>query len=179
MTGARERRKLAREAYKPDRLACLLVAEAPPNDDRRYFYFEDVPDKDGLFIEVTKALFPDFAGYVGARTPEKKRLWLRRLKERGFWLLDAMEDPLRGRSWASAHSDLLARLEALRGDALLNPATPIILIKANVFDELYGLLIRDGYTRVAGQRIPFPGSGQQKRFRQSFKDALREVGVLS
>jgi hypothetical protein len=53
---ARRRRDAAAARYKPDVVALLLVAEAPPNGLDRYFYFVDVPDQDSLFRHVVRAV---------------------------------------------------------------------------------------------------------------------------
>jgi hypothetical protein len=38
----REARQAAAAKYRPEKVRLLLVAEAPPGDESRYFYFEDV-----------------------------------------------------------------------------------------------------------------------------------------
>ena len=176
---ARVRRKEARERYKPDPVRCLVIAEAPPSEDR-YFYFEDVPSADWLFLGVMKALFPlEFAGYTPDRSPKRKRTLLRRFQAGGYWLLDAIEDPLEdapkgGPSlvrFIQERSDLLDRLGKLKSGAGLRSHVPLILIKTTVYDGLQPPLKRAGY-RVIDKRIPFPASGQQKVFDNSFKEAV-------
>jgi hypothetical protein len=44
-------------------------------------------------------------------------------------------------------------------------------IKVNVFDLLFESLRQAGLP-VADERIPFPGSGQQGRFREKMREAL-------
>jgi hypothetical protein len=53
---ARQRRSEAALRYKPALVKLLLIAEAPPSALDRYFYFEDVRDKDSLFRYVAKAV---------------------------------------------------------------------------------------------------------------------------
>jgi hypothetical protein len=50
------------------------------------------------------------------------------------------------------------------------------LIKANVFDIAFATLRAAGLP-VVPVRIPFPGSGQQKRFREAFAAALESAGI--
>ena len=52
----------------------------------------------------------------------------------------------------------------------LNPRA-VILIKTTVYDEAFRPLKRAGLP-VVQERIPFPGSGQQKRVEESFALAL-------
>jgi hypothetical protein len=49
----------------------------------------------------------------------------------------------------------------------------IILIKATVYDAAYRPL-RDAGFLVVEVRVPFPGSGQQSRFREAFRTARRK-----
>jgi hypothetical protein len=61
-------------------------------------------------------------------------------------------------------SDLVARVTALSPEK-------IILIKATVYDTAFEALHAAGLP-VVNERIPFPGSGQQKRFEAAFARAL-------
>ena len=56
----------------------------------------------------------------------------------------------------------------------ISKTTPIMLIKSNVYDTCYAPMTAAGY-RVINERLPFPGSGQQKVFREKFKSALEEI----
>ena len=175
MPDSRTLRSEARERYKPDRLKCLLIAEAPPSDESRYFYFDHVPSRDGLFVETMKVLFPSVAAdYLGNRGRELKRSLLSSFQREGYWLVDAFEEPLRRRTWRMEDSNLTERLEKLREEAFLTRTTPVILIKIAVYQEFYDVLTHHGYC-VIDERMPFPASGRQKEFRQSFERALRLV----
>lgn len=172
-------RRVARNRFKPVELEFLFVAEAPPVDDTRYFYFEDVPTQDGLFVELMKVLYGgSFDSYVGARTPEEKRQWLTRFQADGCWLLDAYDDPMTGApsggptrvNWLGDRSDLPKRLHDLSVDGYISKDTPIILIKVTVYDALFQQLTN--HYNVIDKRIPFPGSGQQALFRELLREAL-------
>lgn len=174
------RRRRARERYKPTKLAVLFIAEAPPSSSSRYFYFDDVPDHDGLFVELLKAVYgDDFRSYVGNRRPAEKSSWLSRLQDDGFWLLDSTDKPLDGAPVGGksrvrllqARSDLPERLRELSVQGYLSANTPLILIKATVYDAFFASLAGLGYN-IIDKRIPFPGSGQQARFRKLFGEAL-------
>ena len=51
-------------------------------------------------------------------------------------------------------------------------ADRIILISAGTYDHAYAAL-RDAGLPVVDVRLPFPGSGQQRRFLDEFTEALR------
>jgi hypothetical protein len=156
---ARKKREAAALKYKPQRVRLLLVAEAPPAADDRYFYFEHVTPHDWLFLAVIESLF--------GRKPDKseKARWLRQLREAGVFLIDLGLDPVDGSDPRQHVPDLVSRCKPLRPEH-------IILIKATVYDAAYHALVQAGLPVVDG-RIPFPSTGQQGRFRRSFDQALR------
>jgi hypothetical protein len=129
----------------------------------RYFYFEDVAEQDSLFRYVVHGLF----GIVPARY--EKREWLRRLRDAGVVLTDASEDPRGASSLATHVQECVQRCRALAPER-------IVLIKATVYDAMFGALRRAGLP-VVDRRIPFPGSGQQTRFEAAFAEALDISGV--
>ncbi|HVF80806.1 MAG TPA: hypothetical protein VM884_02690 [Flavisolibacter sp.] len=155
----------ARNLFKPRHITVLLIAEAPPCNPDRYFYFEDVKVQDSLFLEIMGQLYPDQkAKYLAAgRSRQLKRELLQAFGEDGYWLLDLWETP---NDSEDPLPSLLTRLEKY-----IDKTTPILLIKTNVFDYCYEPLLANGYN-VIGQRMPFPGSGQQKVFREKFRKAL-------
>lgn len=143
----------------------LLVAEAPPAADDRYFYFEDVPSHDGLFLEVAKVVL----GRKPARC--EKATALATFREIGVFLIDLKLDPVDGSPLQSYVPDLVARCRAL------NPER-IILIKATVFDVAYSAL-REAGLPVINQRVYFPSTGRQGEFREQFSRALDARVVAS
>ncbi len=157
--GVRARRQRAAEKYKPDKVRVLLVAEAPPAADDRYFYFEDVASHDWLFKGVVEVLL----GRKPARS--EKRACLRKLQEMGIFLIDLKLDPVDASPLQACVPDLLARCWALAPER-------IILIKATVFDAAYAPLRCAGLP-VVNKRIYFPSSGRQGEFRRQFAEALK------
>jgi hypothetical protein len=161
----RTRRREAAERYKPDSVDVLLVAEAPPGAPDRYFYFEDVQAQDSLFRYVARSILDE------EPTRENKRELLAKLRDRGVFLIDLKEDPLDGSPLAARVGSLLARCRALDPRA-------IILIKATVYDEAFGFMKRAGLPAI-DERIPFPGSGQQRNFEEAFAKALESARRLT
>lgn len=157
---------LARNKYKPAKIQTLLLTEAPPCNLDRYFYFEDVKKQDALFLEITGVLYPDLKErYLkSGRKTELKEELLHQFQSDGYWLMTVGEVPFEvsGLSLQDSLHDLLHRLEKH-----ITKQTPIVLIQAAVYDLCYPLLTEQGYN-VVNERLPFPGSGQQKVFRQKF-----------
>lgn len=60
----REQYAAARNKYKPSHIKILLIAEAPPNNLDRYFYYEDVKSHDSLFLEIMGILYPDLKNVI-------------------------------------------------------------------------------------------------------------------
>jgi hypothetical protein len=158
-TAARRRRSAAAARWRPERVDLLLVAEAPPSALDRYFYFEDVRLHDSLFRHVVEAV-------LGEKPTRDKAPYLEELRDRGVFLVDLSLDPFAGRREAIPRCvpDLVRRTRDLR------PAT-VVLIGADVYDAAYDVL-REAGLDVVDVRLPFPGSGQQRRFLDGFREAL-------
>jgi hypothetical protein len=155
---ARARRRAAARKFRPQRIKTLLVAEAPPAALDRYFYFTDVREQDSLFRYVCR-------GALGKEpTRENKPHMLAELREKGAFLIDLSPDPLGSQPLRAFVPNLVRRC------GQLDPRR-IILIKVTVYDAAYRALVDAGLP-VINERIPFPGSGQQRRFLSAFGRAL-------
>jgi hypothetical protein len=155
---ALDRRRQAAARYQPARINLLLVAEAPPAALDRYFYFEDVREQDTLFRYVCRVLLE--------REPSRtsKQELLLELRSRGVFLIDLKETPVDSTPLATNVPSLVERCR------LLNPHC-IVLIKVTVYDAAYRALVDAGLP-VVDLRIPFPGSGPQHEFLESFRRAV-------
>lgn len=169
-----QRRREAAQKYRPERIRLLLVAHAPPDSIERYFYFEDVREKDDLFRYVVSGLFgsmPDRAD---------KRMWLGRLRDAGSFVVDLVEQPIThavvGRS--AKVKDFLPFVPGLIDRARALEPEHIVLIKTDVYDAAFCRL-RDAGLPVVDRRMPFPTSGRQKELAHGFSAALRSVGWTS
>ena len=169
----KDRYTRAQNKYKPARIRVLLLAEAPPCSLERYFYFEDVPTQDSLFLEIMGVLYPDLKKrYLSSgRDAELKEELLRTFQDDGYWLMDVSEIPtsLTKSTLQSFVPSLLQRLQKH-----IDKSTPIILIKASVYDAGYEVLKAEGFN-VISERLPFPGSGQQRVFREKFSQVLEAI----
>jgi hypothetical protein len=155
---ARRRRERWAQRYRPREIDLLLLAEGPPAALDRYFYFPDVPSHDSLFREVAAELVG------GPRTRLDKGEQLNALKERGVFLIDAVQMPVA--------DELAVNIPRLASRIRRLQPRRIVIVKAPVFDRVY-LPLEERGLPVINVRIPFPGSGQQARFREAFRRALR------
>lgn len=165
-----------RERWRPDHVRLLLIAESPPDPGggpRRYFYDDDMTAQDSLFREIARTLLgaETLKSGAGAKPP-----WLSRLKSQGVFLIDLAPIPVNRVHQDQSETILiksvpecLARVEHIGPDG-------IILIKKSVFTLLHAPMLRAGFPLLNTSDIPFPGSGQQKRFREAMS---RTLGRLS
>jgi hypothetical protein len=166
----------ARLKYKPDIVKYLLIAEAPPDSLERFFYYENVHERDYLFLGVVQAVYPELKEkFISSkRSAVVKDEILLKLKADGFYLLDLAELPL-----SLLKDDLSSQvpnlIEKVRG--VINKQTKIILIKANVYDTIF-MSLKEEFGNVVDVRIPFPSSGQQTEFQNRFLEALKVVYYL-
>lgn len=146
----RAHRAAAAARYRPEQIDTLLVAEAPPSAPDRYFYFEHVPAHDSLFRYVVRAVL----GEVPSRD---KAPYLDELREHGWFLIHLSIDPFHDRATLPPLvPDLLARCEELA-------PRRIVVVGAPLYDLVFVPMTSAGLP-VANVRLPFPGSGQQRRF---------------
>lgn len=165
--------RAAREKYKPDKIKLLFIAEAPPKADTgRFFYYEDVQRGDSLFLELMKVLYPD--EYTIAReVRNRKRYFLEKFRNEGFYLLDSVENPMEnGDKVRQIKAGLPVLIGKLKNFA--DTETPIILIAATVYKACAEVLKAEGYNVLNERAVPFPGSGQQTRFRQEIGHLIKK-----
>jgi len=187
--------KEAREKYKPEKIKCLFIAEAPPSAPDRFFYFEDVWEQDSLYLEMMKVLFPDepkklesIGGHTldfdflrGPSTDKlrgNKKEYLNRFKESGFFLIDNLDFPM-----PPQHNRTKDKIHFLEGQKdrlydkvkqLIDNKTPIVLISVPVYQANAGNLEYYGFNVIHNEAIEFPGSGQQKKFREKMGNLVEK-----
>jgi hypothetical protein len=113
---------------------------------------------DSLFRYVAKAIL----GHTPTRGD--KRSALAQLRDRGVFLIDLRTDPVDGTPLSNQVPVLIQRVRKLA-------PTKVILIKATVYDNAF-VALRVAGVPVVDERVPFPGSGQQRRFEAAFERAL-------
>ena len=160
------KRRAAAQKHQPDHIKLLLVAEAPPCDGERYFYYPDVEQHDWLYRYVWQAL--------SGQKPEKneKAANLKRLRDAGVFLIDLCEDDIAKPKLKDLEPHAPGLVERAKK---LNP-DHVVVIKATVYDAAFAPLKAAGLP-VIDERIPFPSSGQQKNFLESFTRAAKKADV--
>lgn len=164
-----------RQAYMPERIHLLLVAEAPPESPDRFFYNPFVTRHDSLFLETSKVLLPQlWEGRDARAVPSVKRSASEHLRDLGVFLVDAVDERLpqemsdaqcakRIRANAPAKVSEIAALLQERG--AIDAVT--VLVKGTVFSALAEPLRAYGIRVPQEGPIPFPASGGQRRFRET------------
>ena len=161
-----------RAEYTPDKLRLIIVAESPPASGK-YFY-----DTDG---RKSEPLFSALMSSVLNFDPSDKNAGLTEFMNRGCILFDATYEPVdKGLTPKRREEVILRDYPKLRKDLLdltPNKEVPLLLIKANVCRLLDGRLCADGFKTVnAGVVVPFPSSGQQKKFKIAIAPLIKSLG---
>ena len=178
-----EKREEARRQYKPEKtIEFLLIAETPPEKQDRFFYFPDVQTDDSLFLQTMKVLYPgEYNKYKDAKDIRRdKDCFLRRFQKDGFYLIDAVNEPFE--KGISPHKkvkkirelvpDLLKKISEIAG--FKEDKTKIILVSCRVYEACFKGLRDKGFNIINKGTIPFPGSGQQKKFNEKMKILLKK-----
>lgn len=160
-------RQAAAKKYQPAKVALLLVAEAPPCDLDRYFYFEEVNQHDWLFRYT-------WEGLTGEKPDtSRKAQHLTALKGAGVFMIDLHEDNISQPTLKQLAPKVPGLIERCRN---LKPSH-IILIKHVVYDAAFEALTEAGLP-VVDEQLPFPASGQQKKFLEAFRRAVEKSGFV-
>lgn len=178
----------ARLKYKPDEIKILFVAEAPPENIERFFYYENVKEKDALFINLIRLLYPEYRDKNGGSVEQirkHKKALLERFQKDGYYLIDALPEPIslklnsreREKLIKARKNDLANEIKSLIAPGPYNPEDPhvgIVLIKATVFDALFDYLFVEQRLPVLNNniKIPFPSHGNTGRFSEELHNAL-------
>ena len=174
--------------YRPDEIRILFIAESPPafKDEQKksYFYFAPNPGNDILFGTIVEALYQaDYRKASGRKTE-----LLQRLRDDGYWLMDAVETPInriagrvvkpkeRAEFIRQNLPDLLDRLAALKQEGAISDSTGIILIKKIVFETLAEDLQSAGYRVLHSQKIDFPKYHRDRDTIAGIRGALAAIG---
>ena len=160
-----------RRQYEPTSPRLIILAESPPFSGK-YFY-----NPGGA---VTEPLFSAMMEQIGVK-PLSKELGLRQLQGKGWLLVDATYEPVNDYTDPRKAEVILRDYHLLLDDLVhLSPdgSVPIVLIKVNVCRLLEPRLSNDGFDIINhGRAIPFPSSGQQKKFRFGFSDVVLRAGL--
>lgn len=157
----------AREKYRPEHIKLIFIAEAPPCAEDRFFYFEDIPSGDSLFLHIIRAVFPDLEDWDTKQIRARKEELLYRFMDSGYFLEDSVLQSIpkgttaKGKELAvkDSQAGLIKRLEKYK------KSTQFVLLSAIAFRVNYKPLKEAGFHILNDFMLPFPGSGQQGKFK--------------
>ena len=155
-----------RSKYQPDTLKLIFILESPPISDK-YFYDETGKTSEPLFSAMMKLL---------RYSPVEKKDGLEFFKKNGYLIVDAtykqvnrLKGKKRDDTILSDYINLLNDLKAISPDKDI----PIILVKANICKMFDERLSAEGFNVInKGVVIPFPSTGNQKRFHSEASEIL-------
>lgn len=161
-----------REQYRPTQVRVLLIAESPPDPgsgDRRFFYSPSLTI-DNLYRGVAEAVYGE-RGDVNLRD---KPTVLKRLKEDGFWLIDATDHSINKKTPAIRVREIAAAAPRLVERCLeIAPQTGVIVCHTKVYAAVASRLREAGVTVLHDEPIPFPLGNWRAQFVSRFRSALR------
>lgn len=160
-----------RERYRPERLRVLLVAESPPDPgaaERRFFY-SPVLRADNLYRGVAQALYDEREDVDVL----DKRAVLERLKSEGFWLIDAVDEPVNRLGSAARTRAIADGVPRLVDRCIeLAPELGVIVCHAKVYAAAAPSLRHAGVRVLHDEPLPFPLGNWRAQFVAGFRKAL-------
>ena len=183
----------ASRKYRPTPIRLLFIAEAPPAlKFGRFFYFASLTNGDTLFLEMMKVLYPidtAFVEYDDNRKPDfdakrvrqSKEKWLKKFKRDGFYLIDALEQPMpenagtttKKQMIRSALPELRRKVRRLCSDG----DVPVILIGSPTYSVCAEAIRKDGLRLLNEEMIDHPARGGQKLFRRKLGEIIRKFAI--
>src|SRR4051812_9559769 len=88
-----------RQMYRPEVIKYLLIAESPPPragvaSSRQFYRAEYQSPDDRLYANTMRAVFAEAEDLSNKELEEGKEQWLRRFKDAGFYMIEALEKSL-------------------------------------------------------------------------------------
>lgn len=168
--------------YKPDKIKFILIGEAPPNGGDRFFYYDNVPEHDNLFVSVMSVLFPrETSVYRSNREAGAKRHLLNRFRDMGWFLMDLYPIPKdkkpAGRGIKFYQNDFQHRFADLKDNILdengnFNNDDLVIILVHNAVSFMKPCFDRVGIKCV---QLPFPLYGHQDEFRRGLEKIIQDT----
>lgn len=159
-----------RERYRPNHLEVLLIGESPPDPgdgSRRFFYSPVLAREDNLYRGVAKALFE------GLLDVQEKPRVLERLRTSGFWLIDAVDEPINKRTRAARRRLVADRVDELVTRVIeLAPSSGAIIVHGLVYEVTASPLRAAGVRVLHDEPLPFPIGNWRAEFARGMRAAL-------
>lgn len=166
-------RKNAQDKYRPENVEVLIIAEAPPADER-YFYYEDVSSHDHLFINTIRAIYSEYEKVRTNEIREQKTMLLKRFKQDKFFVIDAVEQRIPSKTKELTRINLIRDNEKYLKERIskLNGNFICFIVKKSVYAGLSNEF-KSSLVLPYNTYLPFPSNGHQKTYRDRLKMALR------
>ena len=172
-----------RKTHLPKRIKLLFIAESPPppadvQSSRQFYYSDRIRRDDRLFTNTVRALYSEAVDTPEKELEENKTQWLKRLQADGFYMIEALED---SQEHEVTKKDRQAKIQAAlprlleRVKEIVEPGTPIVLIKSNVFDVAAQPLRDAGYNVLNTELVDYPGRFNQKAYRAKLADLMLKI----
>jgi len=157
----------ARERYRPEQIKLMFIAEAPPCSDDRFFYFENVSKGDSLFLHIIRAVFPDLESWETKEIRARKEELLYRFRDAGYFLEDSVPESFPKGTTAKAKEQIMKDYQSQLLEQIhpYKKTSKFVLLSAMAFRVNYITLIENGFDVLNDFMLPFPGSGQQGKFK--------------
>lgn len=160
-----------RERYRPERLRVLLVAESPPDPgggERRFFYSPELR-ADNLYRGVAQALYGEHDEIDILDKPAV----LDRIKADGFWLIDAVDEPINKLGSTARARAIAAGVPRLAERCVeLAPELGVIICHGKVYAEAAQPLREAGVVLLHDEPLPFPLGNWRAAFIRGFRQAV-------
>lgn len=160
-----------REQYRPNELKILLIGESPPDPGEgvlRFFYAPTL-SYDNLYRGVAQALYGDRNDVDLGDKPSV----LKRIRDDGFWLIDAVEYPANKLSSSARDRAISDAVPGLVQRCLkLAPERGVIICHGKVYAAASDALRAAGVKVLHDNPLPFPLGNWRGRFVQGFREAL-------
>lgn len=170
-----------RKQYLPTKIKVLFIAEAKPDADDRFFYYDKVKTHDYLYLHLMYALYDKTKDDV-QHLRDHKAEFLSRFMQDGYYLVDAVDEiksntssPQRTKAIEANAGNKIAEigeLLSIHGDQ----NTKVVLIKATVFDGLYDLM-KDDFSIVNKSKIYFPSNGREREFLEQMSKVMQGINI--
>jgi len=165
-----------RQEWRPDRVRLLLVGESAPDPgaaaaDRRFFYAPTLSRYDNLFRGVIDALYAPGKLDAGA----DRRLWLKRLRDDGVYLIDLVPYPVNKLSATERRRSLHDHVSDRVDEVLDLAPRGVIICHGPTFEVLSAPLRAADITMLHYEAIPFPLGNHRARFVKLFRAAHAQL----
>jgi hypothetical protein len=159
-----------RERYRPEHLRVLLVAESPPDPgdgERRFFYSPELR-ADNLYRGVAQALYGEHEIDI-----LDKPAVLDRMRADGFWLIDAVDEPINKLGSAARARAIAAGVPRLAERCVeLAPELGVIICHGKVYAAGARPLREAGVVLLHDKPLPFPLGNWRAAFISGFRQAV-------